>query len=433
MLQIRLRIRVPFARLIWTRNVLGKRDFSNLNPEIFPMKLNRPSLIKTGHKTLLLSMMLLAGVAHAQAFTEDFGTDPGRVSNANVPGGNFTFKATGTVEDGQYTVMPPQNVISSTGSSYWTNLPEDHTGGGALMVLNAGPSLNEFYQRDFEVQPGHSYRVSAWRYVVNGSGAGLNNPISWSLQIRNTDTNETQVESGPLPSSARNEWIESVYEFTVPVDCKVGTAGVPARLALTNRSAVTSGNDFYIDDISVADITPNDALDPFCPLPQADLSITKTSNAASLTRNGQVVYTIIASNAGPDEAAGVAINDSLPSALLDATWVCTGSSGGVCTASGSGAITDTVTLPAGATVTYTLTATVSSTATGTVTNSVTVTPPEGLFDPTAGNNTASSSSPVIVPGAAAPTPVPTLGGIGLLLLSGVVAGSMVLLRRRKSI
>ncbi|MCS4292732.1 hypothetical protein M2375_000938 [Comamonas sp. BIGb0152] len=32
----------------------------------------------------------------------------------------------------------------------------------------------------------------------------------------------------------------------------------------------------------------------------------------------------------------------------------------------------------------------------------------------------------------APTPVPTLGGVGLLLLSGVVAGSMGLMRRRKS-
>jgi hypothetical protein len=31
-----------------------------------------------------------------------------------------------------------------------------------------------------------------------------------------------------------------------------------------------------------------------------------------------------------------------------------------------------------------------------------------------------------------PTPVPTLGGVGLLLLSGVVAGSMGFMRRRKS-
>lgn len=380
------------------------------------MRFNNLSVLKSSPKTLLLILMLLGGGVHAQAFTENFGTDSGRVGNANVPSGNFAFKATGTVIDGQYTVMPPQNIVSSTGSGYWINLPDDHTGGGALMVLNAGPALNEFYQRDFEVLPGHSYRVSAWRYVVNGSGAGLNSPIAWSLQIRNKDTNETKVESGALPSSARNEWIESVYEFRVPVDCKVGTNGVPARLALTNRSPVENGNDFYIDDISVSDITPNDALEPFCPLPEADLSITKTSSSTSLTRNGQVVYTIVASNAGPDEATGVAIKDNLPPALIDAAWLCTGSAGGTCTASGSGAINDSVTLPAGATVTYTLTATVSATATGTVTNNVTVTPPEGILDPALGNNSASSSIPVILPGSV-PTSVPTLGQWSLLILS----------------
>lgn len=224
------------------------------------------------HQTLLKTaaavlVMLASGVsAQAQTFTETFGNATGRVSNAYVP--NFTFSASGDIGDGSYAVMPPQNITTSTGRPWWSDLVSDHTGdtGGALMVLNAGSALNDFYRRDFSIQPGHSYRISAWRYVVNGNGgAGATDPISWSLQIRNPSTNETLVQSGALPSTATKSWIQSTYDFAVPVDCKTVGVGVPARLAVTNQSPITAGNDFYIDDISVQDITPNDALDKFCP------------------------------------------------------------------------------------------------------------------------------------------------------------------------
>ena len=247
------------------------------------MKSNKPLLKAVSFSVASLAMLACGVSVQAQTFTETFGTAAGRVSNAYVPSGNFTYNASGAVGDGHYTVMPPQNITGSTGASYWANLADDHTGGGALMVLNAGPALNEFYQRDFNVQPGHSYRVSAWRYVVNGNGgAGSTNPISWSLQMRNPSTNATQVESGALPSAVTQAWTESAYEFTVPIDCKTQGAGVPARLALTNRSAVTSGNDFYIDDISVTDITPNDALDKFCPVRVAPVTAVPTLEVAGL-------------------------------------------------------------------------------------------------------------------------------------------------------
>lgn len=380
----------------------------------------------------MMVMLAYGSSAQAQVFTETFGNAPGRVSNSYVPAGNFSFVASGDVNDGSYTVMPPQNITASTpGQPWWTNLPSDHTGdaGGALMVLNAGTALNEFYQRDFELQPGHSYRISAWRFVVNGNGgAGSTNPISWSLQVRNPSSNATLVESGDLPSTLTQAWFESTYEFTVPVDCKASGTGVPARLALTNRSPITGGNDFYIDDISVADITPNDALDKFCPLPQADLSITKSNGVASVVPGGQVVYTIVASNAGPDAAVGATVADTLPAALTNPSWTCTAAGGGACTASGSGGINDTVNLPAGASVTYTLTATVASTATGTLTNTATVTPPAGTVDPTPGNNMATDSDSVVTSPGGVATPVPTLGTWALGLLA--VALGFLGLRRR---
>lgn len=239
--------------------------------------MSRQSLLKPVACGATMLVMLAYGASvQAQVFTETFGNAAGRVSNSYVPSGNFSFAASGDVLDGLYTVMPPQNITASTpGQPWWTDLPSDHTGdpGGAVMVLNAGNALNEFYQRDFQVQPGHSYRISAWRYVVNGNGgAGSTNPISWSLQVRNPATNATLVQSGDRPSTVTQAWFESTYEFTVPIDCQTGGAGVPARLALTNRTPVTGGNDFYIDDVSVTDITPNAALDNFCPVPRTGIA-----------------------------------------------------------------------------------------------------------------------------------------------------------------
>ena len=78
----------------------------------------------------------------------------------------------------------------------------------------------------------------------------------------------------------------------------------------------------------------------------ADLSITKTDGVSSVVAGGSVIYTITASNAGPNNAVGATVADTFP-ASLTATWTCVGAGGGTCTAAGSGNINDTVNLPAG--------------------------------------------------------------------------------------
>lgn len=272
---------------------------------------------KSLRKVLIGNAALLAMFcfpAQAQVFTETFGNAPGRVSNPYVPG-NYGFSAAGTVVDGQYTVMPPQNITGSTGSAYWDDLADDHTGGGALMVLNAGSALDDFYVRDFSLLPGQSYRIAAWRYVVNGSGAGLNDPVSWSLDVRDTLTGDTMIGSGPIASTARYTWLESAYEFNVPSGC--GASGVPVagRMALRNGSAVVTGNDFYIDDISVTQISPDPSLPAFCPLPV--LTLTKTASSASFTIGEAASYTLTVENTGgvstPEEAT---VTDVVPAGLV---------------------------------------------------------------------------------------------------------------------
>ncbi|HEY6942292.1 DUF7507 domain-containing protein [Dokdonella sp.] len=145
--------------------------------------------------------------------------------------------------------------------------------------------------------------------------------------------------------------------------------------------------------VGTTDPDPNDdtSTDTDNLTPSVDLAITKTDGAASATPGSPITYTIVASNAGPSTATNAIVADTLPAAILGATWTCVGTGGATCPASGSGDINATATIPASASVTFTVTGTVSAAASGTLVNTATVTPPAGTSDPNGGNNSATDS------------------------------------------
>jgi uncharacterized repeat protein (TIGR01451 family) len=155
------------------------------------------------------------------------------------------------------------------------------------------------------------------------------------------------------------------------------TISPAATGTLSNTATITSA----IDSTS----GNNDAVDDTTLTPQADLSITKTDGQTSDVPGTSITYTVVVSNAGPSDATGVTVTDTLPTALTGATWTCVGTGGGTCTASGSGNLSDSANIPAGGNVTYTLTATISPAATGTLSNTATIT---SAIDSTSGNNDA---------------------------------------------
>ncbi|MEO7099627.1 MAG: DUF11 domain-containing protein, partial [Luteolibacter sp.] len=125
--------------------------------------------------------------------------------------------------------------------------------------------------------------------------------------------------------------------------------------------------------------------------PHADLAITKTDGVTTAVPGTSVTYTITASNAGPSNATGATVADTLPAIVSGATWTAVGAGGGTATASGSGNISDSVDLPAGGSVTYTVTTPISASATGSLSNTATVTAPGSVTDPTPGNNSATDT------------------------------------------
>src|SRR5207249_521153 len=129
---------------------------------------------------------------------------------------------------------------------------------------------------------------------------------------------------------------------------------------------------------------------------QADLAITKTDSPDPVTPGGTLTYTITVSNAGPNAAASVTMNDPLPpqttfqSMPTPAGWSCTtpaaGSPGTVsCT---------TATLAIGATATFTLAVQVSPAALDGSTIANTATVSSTTFDTNLLNNTATATTTV---------------------------------------
>jgi uncharacterized repeat protein (TIGR01451 family) len=119
----------------------------------------------------------------------------------------------------------------------------------------------------------------------------------------------------------------------------------------------------------------------------ADVQVTDAFSQTSYAAGTNVMYTIVASNAGPSTTSGVVVSDTPSAALTGVTW--TGSDG----SSGVGAISDTTTLASGGSVTYTVNATLPSSATGSLADTATASAGTG-FDPNSTNNTATATAAI---------------------------------------
>jgi uncharacterized repeat protein (TIGR01451 family) len=139
---------------------------------------------------------------------------------------------------------------------------------------------------------------------------------------------------------------------TVMITATVDNPGPTNGATLTNTA--NSGSD-------TTDQNPSNNLDRdhLTITPAADLSLTKTAAPTSLPVGDDVTFTLVAHNAGPGTANGVAVTDNLPSGLsfASSTGGCSGTTTITCSPAGG-------TLNSGASATFTITATVTSALAG---------------------------------------------------------------------
>ena len=175
--------------------------------------------------------------------------------------------------------------------------------------------------------------------------------------------------------------------------------GGTATFTVTGTLAASTAAGTLTNTVNVAmpvgsiDPTPanNQATDTTTIVRHADIEVHKTDGASSATPGQTVQYTVVVTNNGPSNVAGVGVTDSLPADLTGATWTCSATAGSVCSPSGSGSINTLVGLLAGGTATFTVDATVVASALGVLANTATASVPPGVTDPVPGNNSATDT------------------------------------------
>jgi uncharacterized repeat protein (TIGR01451 family) len=189
--------------------------------------------------------------------------------------------------------------------------------------------------------------------------------------------------SGNISTSATLEAGDTAtYTISATVTASSGTIA----------NTVTANPPAWITDASPAN---NTATDTDNVIAAADLSITKTT-ASTFVAGSNAIYTLTATNSGPQSAAGtITVSDTLPAGLtyVSATgtgWTC-GAAGQVVTCTRAGPVTSGTTLPA-----ITLTVAVGAAAAPSVTNTATVAS-NTTFDPDATDNSSSVTRAVTLP------------------------------------
>ncbi|MFD2934562.1 T9SS type B sorting domain-containing protein [Spirosoma flavum] len=211
---------------------------------------------------LLLLVVKTSVVCQAQCsqgaiICETFGSGPrGPLSQSLT---NFTYRAGGCPDDGQYTVM--DTVSGDCHGQAWHSVRQDHTPNdvrGNMFVVNASYQPSEFYnQKAAGLCPGVTYEFSLWVLNLNRimqPGAcddySLRNPII-AMRIEQPDgTLINEVVQPAVPRTTTPVWVQLVMQFSIP------TSSNDIVVKLINKGLGGCGNDLAIDDIGFRPVHP---------------------------------------------------------------------------------------------------------------------------------------------------------------------------------
>jgi uncharacterized repeat protein (TIGR01451 family) len=282
--------------------------------------------------------------------------------------------------------------LSGSDSDYasWggTSMSAPHVAGLVALMWQAGPCLIGDYALTEDLIQNTAVAVP---YASECGGEGPGNVPNMATGWGEIDALEAVNQAAAY---CNTDWLPWVSESPESGQLAFGES---EEVTLTFTCGSSPG-----DEAGTLRLTTNDpcaettdiplALHCVPVAPEADLWVDTTDGVAIAVPGDAAGYTIVVGNAGPDEALGAGVADTLPAALLGATWTCAGSGGATCTAAGAGDISDTVDLPVGGTVTYSVSAAIDPGATGVMSNTAAVTSPAGLPDPVPGNNSSTDDT-----------------------------------------
>lgn len=231
-------------------------------------------------------------------FFEDYGQTTTRRISDYMPSGAFTFADPASsdedalmIENGYYAVIDPTHIADDwpvPAYWFWTgDQPDgntyggagndetaDHTGNtnGAVMVINGGTTKKYFYVRSVSLETGTCYRLSFYVYLVNAS-------TQLAFEVRDVESEgvlSSSTYTQYLSEAEAGSWIEITYDFKIPSEeCSVSDV----QIALKNDWESESGNDYYVDDITLEEISDcSSATAITCPSGKISSSSTSTDS-----------------------------------------------------------------------------------------------------------------------------------------------------------
>lgn len=248
--------------------------------------------MKFNIKKYLYSFFAFVALQQASAqviFKEDFGKHEGRKSSQYIPQagadtglpkfthgsafykfGEYVKNSTGeqlrsnNLDDGYYAIMSPNKINTPNIGSWWNINVYDHTTSssvGAVLIVNAGATKNQYYRRGVVLEHGKTYKLSAYILNMAADAGTLKKAHRFKMQAQNISTESVIGESDVIITSGEGKWVQYSWSFKVPVST---TCNSNIAVSFRNQSDVTSGNDLYIDDIQLEETIDSNATGLTC-------------------------------------------------------------------------------------------------------------------------------------------------------------------------
>jgi hypothetical protein len=189
-----------------------------------------------------------------------------------------------------------------------------------------------------------------------------------------------------LPTNTIVYWPVPATQTSFPVYTK--TSKPPVDIDTPTASSIPATP----TSINTPILTPSSI-----PTLSADLQVTITDGLFFYPAGRTLTYTVVASNNGPDPAAGTQISAAFsPQQLASWSWACARQDNGAsgCDSAGNSNVNfgDIVDLPPGASITYTVTAAIRANPSGSLSTTVSIREPVTVLDPVQGNNSATDTN-----------------------------------------
>ena len=313
------------------------------------------------------------GTAQVYGFI-NFSNFNGSVSPTNVDAITFEIDSTNSSTNGV-----ELDAIGANGPKLhnFANLPEADL---SVTKQNQGSSIpGETIEYEITVSNAGPSAVTGAR-VVDNLPAALDQ-VTFTSQTQGNASGNTTSSNGNIDDSVTMDSGSSIT-YTVSATIDPNASG-----ELSNTVTVTAPQGVVDPNPNNNTATENDTLNP-----QVDMSITKDNGVDTLVPGSSVDYTIVVTNSGPSQVDNATVSDTFPTALTQVSYT-SSTTGTVIQSASSGNenILDTVTMSPGATITYNVQALVDPNATGQVSNTASVALPNGVIDPTPGDNTATDT------------------------------------------